>query len=237
MVVPPGRPDSPSRIRIAGTTENSVTISWEPGFDGGYNQTFVVTVSDQKTGSKIKDRTLESNRQQWYINGTTVGNLKPHTSYIIKVQAKNKAGLSSKAEEVFVKTRAIEEAVAEEELLPRVAVVTIVMIVVLVITVVAVFVACCCFRRRRKTPAWAASNRAAKSALSRNNSGKMATGSCSQSKYLWGVEFFSFFERFVKHEGMIKLCRRSPLMPLLEPTCFSVFRSVPFKKTLGEPDS
>ena len=133
------------------TSPTTVTLSWKPGFDGGYNQTFVVTVFDQKTEEKIKDRTLEANKKMWWINGTTVGNLKPHTSYIIKVHAKNKAGLSEIPEEVFVKTRAIEENVEETELLPRVVIVTIVLLVLLGVLIVGSLMACCCIRHRRKT--------------------------------------------------------------------------------------
>lgn len=104
-LVPPGIPDKPSRISIVQTTPNSVRLSWVPGFDGGYNQTFAITVLLQRTGREVKFKVLEANEHNWWLNETTINNLKPETSYLIRIQAKNKAGLSEVAEEIFVKTR------------------------------------------------------------------------------------------------------------------------------------
>ena len=67
----------------------------------------------------------------------------PHTSYIIRVRAKNRAGLSETAGEVFVKTRSVENLVEEVEAMPRVTVITIVVGAVLGISCVVLLSACC----------------------------------------------------------------------------------------------
>ena len=43
VVLEPGRPDGPGVIELVATTDHSVTLQWRPGFDGGYNQSFVVS--------------------------------------------------------------------------------------------------------------------------------------------------------------------------------------------------
>ena len=45
VVLEPGRPDGPGVIELVATTDHSVTLQWRPGFDGGYNQSFVVSES------------------------------------------------------------------------------------------------------------------------------------------------------------------------------------------------
>ncbi len=107
-VVPPGRPDPPAEVRVVATAATSVRLAWRPGFNGGHNQTFVITVLNQKTGEKIlQSEATDAGKGSnvGVINATTLEGLRPHTSYIIRLRAKNKAGLSETPEEVFVKTR------------------------------------------------------------------------------------------------------------------------------------
>lgn len=40
-----GVPDAPTGLAYSDTTWHSAVVSWSPGFDGGYNQTFVVAYS------------------------------------------------------------------------------------------------------------------------------------------------------------------------------------------------
>ena len=105
LLVAPGRPDPPSEVDVVSTSHDRVALTWIPGFDGGYNQTFVVSVVEQKTGREVKAETLDAKAAGWWINSTEVVGLMPHTSYLIRVQALNKAGKSEITEEVFVKTR------------------------------------------------------------------------------------------------------------------------------------
>ena len=85
------------------TRPTAILLEWTPGFDGGHNQTYAIELLDQKTGDHIRGYDLD--RAEAAMNGTIVSDLKPHTSYIIRVWSKNKAGLSKSFEEVFVKTR------------------------------------------------------------------------------------------------------------------------------------
>ncbi len=103
-IVAPGKPDSPDDLHVVATAADSVTLGWRPGFDGGHNQTYIVTVLFQKTGDLVFEKTLESHGRA-KVNRTTVVDLEPATSYIIRVRSKNRAGVSEAAEEVFVKTR------------------------------------------------------------------------------------------------------------------------------------
>ena len=43
------RPDPPSYLKILNVTYNSVNLTWTPGFDGGFNQTFKIRY--QREGS------------------------------------------------------------------------------------------------------------------------------------------------------------------------------------------
>lgn len=157
----PGRPDKPSQFHIVLTTPNSVRLSWNPGFDGGYNQTFALTVYQQRTGREVKKKTLEVNEMNWWLNETTISNLVPETSYLVRIQAKNKAGLSESYEELFVKTRALENAVKEEEVMPRVMIISIVLVVVMALVLVVVFFYCLCkcLGREHSTPTLITRNR------------------------------------------------------------------------------
>ena len=38
-------PDAPQHLEVASVTWESVELEWTPGFDGGYDQEFVVVVS------------------------------------------------------------------------------------------------------------------------------------------------------------------------------------------------
>ena len=97
----PGKPEEPTEVTLVETGADSVTISWVPGFDGGYNQTFVVTMFDQKTMRLLRTRDLGPSER----NQTTVEGLSQHTSYLIRLQGKNKVGMSKSGGEVFFKTR------------------------------------------------------------------------------------------------------------------------------------
>ena len=65
-----------------------------------------VTVFDQQTQRKMRAlRAGNSGERNRTLAWKTIEGLSQHTSYIIRVQAKNKAGLSKSADEIFVKTR------------------------------------------------------------------------------------------------------------------------------------
>ena len=67
-----------------------------------------MTVFDQQTQRKIRSLSAggsAAERNGTWLAWTTVGGLSQRTSYIIRVQARNKAGLSKGVVEKFVKTR------------------------------------------------------------------------------------------------------------------------------------
>ncbi|KOX67210.1 Roundabout like protein 2 [Melipona quadrifasciata] len=83
-------PESPSKSRIVNTTSNTVTLTWSPGHEGA-SKTIDYTVEYFATNPKTS----------WIVAGTgikddiyTVTNLKPDTSYVFLVRARNSQGLS-----------------------------------------------------------------------------------------------------------------------------------------------
>ncbi|XP_050485640.1 protein sax-3-like isoform X2 [Bombus huntii] len=83
-------PESPSKPRIVNTTSNTVTLTWSPGHEG-VNKIIDYTVEYFATNPKTS----------WIVAGTriiddvyTVTNLKPDTSYVFLVRARNSQGLS-----------------------------------------------------------------------------------------------------------------------------------------------
>jgi len=41
-------PDTPQNLQVVSATWESIELQWTPGFDGGYEQEFVVVVSSRK---------------------------------------------------------------------------------------------------------------------------------------------------------------------------------------------
>ena len=79
-LVPPGRPDAPADVHVVQTAADAVTLGWRPGFDGGHNQTYVLTVLYQKTSELLREEELRPEREPgayggWYLNWTTVTDL------------------------------------------------------------------------------------------------------------------------------------------------------------------
>ena len=52
-----GRPDPPTALRFVNSTHNSITLTWEAGFDGGAHQAFRVRYkeADGDGGYKYED--------------------------------------------------------------------------------------------------------------------------------------------------------------------------------------
>ena len=65
-----------------------------------------MTVFDQQTQRKLRSlKAGGAEESNGTLAWTKIEGLSHRTSYIIRVQAKNKAGLSKAADEIFVKTR------------------------------------------------------------------------------------------------------------------------------------
>ena len=94
------RPDPPSYLKVHNVTYNSVNLTWTPGFDGGFSQTFKIRY--QKEGAE--------NYQ--YVDVAPPGassfevqDLKVDTKYSISLMAFNKIGASAYTPQVLVGTK------------------------------------------------------------------------------------------------------------------------------------
>ncbi len=94
------RPDPPSYLQILNVTYNSVNLTWTPGFDGGYDQTF-----------KIRYRREGAENYQYvdvHPKGTNLyemQDLKVDTRYTISILAFNAIGTSDYTSEIVVGTK------------------------------------------------------------------------------------------------------------------------------------
>lgn len=91
---PKGSPEKPSSLQAVATSHNSVTLQWEPGFDGGLQDTkyFVsyrkIGAPDQLPGCEMAGQRSDSNGREFDCqkNSTcNVTSLEPHYTYVFKV--------------------------------------------------------------------------------------------------------------------------------------------------------
>ena len=94
------RPDPPSYLKILNVTYRDVNLTWTPGFDGGFNQTF-----------RIRYRRVGGESFQ-YVDVAPQGvttfelqDLKVDTKYSISIMAFNSIGASSYTTPIIVSTR------------------------------------------------------------------------------------------------------------------------------------
>ncbi|XP_040567754.1 nephrin isoform X2 [Lepeophtheirus salmonis] len=147
-LVPRGKPDPPINVRFLASNHNSVTLTWDPGFDGGYNQTYFVTVIEERTGN-IVGHLLNVNNIQG--NVTTIIGLRPRTPYSFKITAKNKAGISLPGGELIKKTEAMEHSLpVNDGILSRVAIIGIIIGVIIAFMIFLVFMTCFIKQRKRR---------------------------------------------------------------------------------------
>ena len=90
-----GLPTAPDLLTVDSVTAISVNLSWKPGLNGGYPQTFEVLlktintdiVLPNQTGDPIPEPALGQ------IVKHTVTGLKPKTHYQLSVSSNNKYGM------------------------------------------------------------------------------------------------------------------------------------------------
>ena len=94
------RPDPPSYLKILNVTYNSVNLTWTPGFNGGFNQTF-----------KIRYKREGADNFQ-YVDVSPQGtdtfevqDLKVDTKYSISIMAFNSIGASAYTAPIIVSTK------------------------------------------------------------------------------------------------------------------------------------
>ena len=93
------KPDRPSNVRPLFTSYNFVTLGWDDGFDGGYNNTkFTVEYRRQR-------ESLPRYTDCKTSNPCNVSGLEQHTQYYVRVKASNIRGESKFSPEVAVATK------------------------------------------------------------------------------------------------------------------------------------
>ncbi|XP_062576561.1 uncharacterized protein LOC134238449 [Saccostrea cucullata] len=97
-VISERKPDAPSNISLDCSISNGrAFIKWIPGFNGGVDQTFVVSY---RTNTGLQKNTAQINLQSY----ATVTGLRDQTLYLFKVVASNRNGETS-SEEVHCTTK------------------------------------------------------------------------------------------------------------------------------------
>uniref|UniRef100_A0A8D0H9M4 Protein turtle homolog B n=1 Tax=Sphenodon punctatus TaxID=8508 RepID=A0A8D0H9M4_SPHPU len=94
-------PHAPGNVRVT-VSMTSANVSWEPGYDGGYEQTFSVWLKRAQFGPHDWLSLPVPTGPSWLL----VDNLEPETAYQFSVLAQNKLGTSSFSEVVTVNTLA-----------------------------------------------------------------------------------------------------------------------------------
>ena len=83
------KPDSPTKLEVLSTTYNSVILSWQAGFDGGFQQYY--RIRRQTAGSEgFQFDDVKADQATQY----EVSNLEMDTSYTFSIMAFNKLGES-----------------------------------------------------------------------------------------------------------------------------------------------
>ena len=89
ILVVTSKPDSPIGLEVLSTTYNSVILSWQPGFDGGFEQFFRIRwQKDNTDGFQFVDVNPHGTRQY------EVSDLEMDTLYSFNIMAFNKLGES-----------------------------------------------------------------------------------------------------------------------------------------------
>ncbi|XP_036380044.1 protein turtle homolog B isoform X2 [Megalops cyprinoides] len=92
-------PHAPTNVHVSAST-TSANVSWEPGYDGGYEQTFSVWVKRAQLGPHDWLSMPVPSSQNWML----VQGLEPETAYQFSVLAQNKLGTGPFSEVVTVNT-------------------------------------------------------------------------------------------------------------------------------------
>ncbi|KAJ8311213.1 hypothetical protein KUTeg_011241 [Tegillarca granosa] len=87
------RPEPPKNLIVYKTQQDSVSLKWERGYDGGYRQTFVILVQNVESDS-VREILINDEPKNNSLS-TKVEDLLPSTTYHIKIYAMNENGNSS----------------------------------------------------------------------------------------------------------------------------------------------
>ena len=96
---PKGKPERPMNIRPVETGFNFITLGWDEGFNGGYNDT-MFTVQYRR-----QDDEMPKYEDCRHRNPCNITGVEQHSQYFIKVKASNILGESKYSEEISVVTK------------------------------------------------------------------------------------------------------------------------------------
>lgn len=82
-------PDTPSSLKVANVTHDSVTLTWVPGFDGGMKASYRIRHRRVEDSTYKYEDVVPTNATQYTIRGLEV-----NTQYVFSVMAMNKLGNS-----------------------------------------------------------------------------------------------------------------------------------------------
>ncbi|XGW32938.1 hypothetical protein V3C99_017447 [Haemonchus contortus] len=119
-----GPPQVPTNLRKVSATPKSLSLGWVPGFDGGFEQSFVVeyrnvnpftetfgkedvSTVEVKNTSKV-EHIEDDGTASWYLSFNLTG-LNPLSSYYLRIRAKNKKGFSEFSPLVIATTNDVTE--------------------------------------------------------------------------------------------------------------------------------
>ena len=99
-----GKPDPPMNFNITSTsiTEDSITLTWRPGFNGGFQQTFVILYKTKLDTLWLNKTVYDTGRKT--MNYTLSG-LSSMQEYEIEMFSKNREGTSAKTGRIQFKTK------------------------------------------------------------------------------------------------------------------------------------
>ncbi|KJH43647.1 immunoglobulin domain protein [Dictyocaulus viviparus] len=117
-------PHVPTNLRKLSATPNSLSIGWLPGFDGGFEQSFVVeyrnlnpftesfdeedvSTVEVKNTSRV-EHIQDDGTTLWFLSSNLTG-LSPLSSYYFRLRAKNKKGFSEFSHFVIATTNDVNE--------------------------------------------------------------------------------------------------------------------------------
>uniref|UniRef100_A0A914WZB5 Nephrin n=1 Tax=Plectus sambesii TaxID=2011161 RepID=A0A914WZB5_9BILA len=150
-VQPVDHPDIPSNVRLINVTDTTATIEWNPGFDGGSNQTFQVHYRPVGAGARSYIDVIPSEGRTRF----TIPDLRPNHEYAVQVGAKNEIGNSGyQRDALIVRTLASDgssgtpsiQTIKEEVPVMLILLVCIVGVILLILNICLV----CCLMRRHK---------------------------------------------------------------------------------------
>ena len=96
---PKGKPERPESLKATSTTYNTITLTWQPGFNGGFENTRYIV--QYRHGNELVPR-IHDCQQRTNCNITRLDQNSP---YLLKVKAVNERGESHFTEEIVAMTK------------------------------------------------------------------------------------------------------------------------------------